>query len=72
MTLGRVKWFNPDRGYGFIETETHGNVFVHRTCLENGCGAYDLKENETVFIEVNRSFNGPQAVRLRRINAPGR
>ncbi len=68
MKIGRVKWFNQDRGYGFIETDRYKNVFVHHTCIESGCGAYDLQENEKVYLEVTRSFNGPQAVRLRRMS----
>ncbi|GBC60743.1 cold-shock protein [Desulfonema ishimotonii] len=68
MMIGRVKWFNKDKGYGFIETETYQHVFVHYTCIENGCGIQGLQENEQVMIdEIRRSVQGLQATQVRRV-----
>jgi len=65
MMQGRVKWFNLNDGYGFIETDTHRHVLFHSDCIENGSCFSDVHENDKVFIEIRTGFKGPQAVRVR-------
>jgi len=66
MAEGRVKWFNEKKGYGFIESETHGDVFVHYTGIE-GQGFRTLRELERVTFEIEDSQKGPQAVNVKKI-----
>lgn len=66
MAEGRVKWFNEKKGYGFIESETHGDVFVHYTGIE-GQGFRTLRELERVTFEIEDSPKGPQAVNVKKI-----
>ena len=63
---GRVKWFNEKKGYGFIETETHGDVFVHHSNID-ATGFRTLNEFERVSLEVEDSPKGPQAVNVKRL-----
>jgi CspA family cold shock protein len=63
MVDGRVKWFDDKKGYGFISTETHGDVFVHYTSIE-GHGFRTLKEDQSVSFEIEDSPKGPQAVKV--------
>ena len=64
MTEGRVKWFNVKKGYGFIEAENIGDVFVHYTGIE-GDGFRKLKESDKVSFEVEESPKGLQAVHVK-------
>jgi CspA family cold shock protein len=66
MAEGRVKWFNEKKGYGFIESETHGDVFVHYTGIE-GQGFRTLRELERVVFEIEDSPKGPQAVNVKKL-----
>jgi len=66
MAEGRVKWFNEKKGYGFIESETHGDVFVHYTGIE-GQGFRTLRELERVTFEIEDFQKGPQAVNVKKI-----
>jgi cold shock protein len=61
---GRVKWFNEKKGYGFIETETHGDVFVHYSNIDS-TGFRTLKELDRVTLDVETSPKGPQAVKVK-------
>ena len=64
---GTVKWFNREKGYGFITPETGGkDVFVHYSAIE-GQGFRNLEENDTVEFEVEQSPKGPQAAHVRRL-----
>jgi CspA family cold shock protein len=60
---GRVKWFNEAKGYGFIEREEGGDIFVHYTAIE-GEGFRTLKEGQTVEFEIRESEKGLQAARV--------
>jgi CspA family cold shock protein len=64
MAEGRVKWFSEKKGYGFIESETHGDVFVHYSNIE-GSGFRSLNESDQVTFEVEESPKGPQAVNVK-------
>jgi CspA family cold shock protein len=57
MPLGRVKWTNDQRGYGFINSEDH-DIFFHHSVTEN---FHDLKEGTVVFVEIVPGEKGLRA-----------
>lgn len=57
---GTVKWFNDDKGFGFIEQEDGPDVFVHHSAIQME-GFKSLKEGQKVSMEVTQSEKGPQA-----------
>lgn len=63
MTKGTVKWFNNQKGFGFITDETGKDVFVHFTGL-NMEGFKTLEENQTVEFDVVDGEKGPQATNV--------
>ena len=63
---GKVKWFNAEKGYGFIEREDGGDVFVHFSAL-NMDGFKELKDGEAVEFEVVEGEKGPQAANVVRL-----
>jgi cold shock protein len=65
---GTVKWFNADKGYGFIEREGGKDVFVHHSEIQ-GEGYRQLSEGERVTFVVTQGEKGPQASQVRRENA---
>lgn len=60
MANGTVKWFNAEKGYGFLSTETEGDVFVHFSALQMD-GYKTLKEGQTVSFQIVDGDKGPQA-----------
>jgi len=66
MPEGRVKWFNEQKGYGFIETREHGDVFVHYTAIE-AVGFRSLSEGDRVSLDVERGPKGPQAANVKKM-----
>ena len=66
MATGTVKWFNSDKGYGFISQENGPDVFVHFSAIE-GAGYRNLEENDRVEFEVNQGPKGLQASNVRRV-----
>ncbi len=60
MEEGTVKWFSERKGYGFIEQESGGDVFVHYSSI-NMSGFKTLAEGEKVSFEVEESDRGPVA-----------
>ena len=59
--LGRVKWFNAEKGYGFIEREDgNGDVFVHFSAIKEE-GFKSLQEGQTVEFDIVEGDRGPQA-----------
>lgn len=64
MTTGTVKWFNPTKGYGFIQSSAGGNdVFVHISAVEQA-GLKTLNEGQTVSFEVAENKGKSSAVNL--------
>ncbi len=67
MTIGTVKWFNGEKGFGFITQESGPDVFVHFSAI-SGTGYRNLQENDKVEFEVTTGPKGPQAQNVRVIN----
>jgi cold shock protein len=69
MALGKVKWFNDTKGFGFIVCQQTGqDVFVHHTVIE-GDGFRTLDDDETVEYEAESSPKGYKATHVRRLGA---
>ncbi len=66
MSKGKVKWFNEKKGYGFIEQEEGGDVFVHYTVVQ-GDGFKTLIQGQEVEFEVVEGEKGPQATNVVRL-----
>ncbi|HEV8560277.1 MAG TPA: cold-shock protein [Actinophytocola sp.] len=65
MAQGTVKWFNSEKGYGFIAQEGDGpDVFVHYSEIQ-GKGFRTLEENQRVEFEIGQGTKGPQAQNVR-------
>lgn len=64
MTQGTVKWFNADKGFGFISRTDGPDVFVHYSEID-GNGFRNLEENQQVEFELTEGAKGPQASRVR-------
>jgi cold shock protein len=63
MQNGKVKWFNNEKGYGFIEVEGGDDVFVHFTAIQ-GEGFKTLEEGQAVSFEIVQGNRGPQAANV--------
>jgi CspA family cold shock protein len=63
MTQGTVKWFNAEKGYGFISRTDGPDVFVHYSEID-GYGFRSLEENQHVEFEVAQGPKGPQATHV--------
>ena len=65
MAQGTVKWFNADKGFGFIAQDGGGeDVFVHFSAIQSS-GYKSLDENQKVEFEVTQGPKGPQAENIR-------
>ncbi|MGZ9582970.1 cold shock domain-containing protein [Paenibacillus marinisediminis] len=60
---GTVKWFNAEKGYGFISTEGGEDVFVHYSAIETD-GFKTLEEGQAVEFEISEGNRGPQAANV--------
>jgi CspA family cold shock protein len=67
MTVGSVKWFNAEKGFGFITPDDGGaDVFVHHSAIQME-GYRDLSEGQRVEFEVTQGQKGPQASNVRSV-----
>jgi CspA family cold shock protein len=64
MATGTVKWFNSEKGYGFISEEGGPDVFVHFSAI-SGSGYRNLEEKQKVEFDVTQGQKGPQATNVR-------
>ncbi len=60
MAVGKVKWFNDSKGFGFIERKEGGEIFVHWTAI-HADGHKSLSEGQEVEFDVYEGPKGPQA-----------
>ena len=68
MATGTVKWFNSEKGYGFISQDKGPDVFVHYSAIK-GDGYRNLEENEKVEFDVNQGPKGLQAANVVRVGS---
>ena len=64
MAQGTVKWFNGDKGYGFIAVEGGPDIFVHVSAI-TGSGYRSLEEGQKVEFDITQGQKGPQAENVR-------
>lgn len=67
-TTGTVNWFNDAKGYGFIKSEAHENIFVHYSAIM-GPGFKTLAEGQSVTFELVTGPKGPQAMNVEKETA---
>ncbi|MBR3358922.1 MAG: cold-shock protein [Solobacterium sp.] len=60
MATGKVKWFNAEKGYGFITTDEGRDIFVHFSAIQQD-GYRTLDEGQSVTFDITESDRGPQA-----------
>ncbi len=66
LAQGTVKWFNAEKGFGFITQDAGGDVFVHYSAIESS-GYRSLNEGDRVQFEVTQGPKGPQAKAVSKI-----
>ena len=66
MEQGKVKWFNSEKGFGFIERDNGNDVFVHFSAIL-GEGYKTLEEGQVVNFEVEEGARGPQAANVEKL-----
>ena len=66
METGKVKWFNADKGFGFIAKDSGGDVFVHFSAIESE-GFKTLEDGQAVTFDVVEGAKGPQAANVRKV-----
>ena len=68
MTTGKIKWFNPAKGFGFIENDTGGkDVFLHVSALEKP-GIETLQEGQAVSFEIGENRGKENAINIKTVN----
>ncbi|QQE76727.1 cold-shock protein CspD [Brevibacillus composti] len=66
MVIGKVKWFNAEKGFGFIEREDGDDVFVHFSAIQ-GNGFKSLEEGQSVEFDIVEGNRGPQAANVNKL-----
>jgi len=66
MANGIVKWFNDKKGYGFIENDEGGDVFVHHSDII-GVGFKSLADGDRVTFDVEQGDRGPKATNVKKV-----
>lgn len=66
MSTGKVKWFNAEKGYGFITSDDGTDVFVHYSAIQTD-GYRSLDEGQAVSFDVTTGDRGPQASNVSKI-----
>ena len=67
MPTGKIKWFNPTKGYGFIENDAGGkDVFLHISALEES-GIDTLQEGEAVSFEIGENRGKENAISVKKV-----
>ena len=69
MTTGKIKWFNPTKGYGFIEQEGK-DVFLHASALEKA-GIETLKEGEEIEFDIGENKGKENAINIKKVGNEG-
>ncbi|WP_407653372.1 cold-shock protein CspD [Brevibacillus ruminantium] len=64
--IGKVKWFNAEKGFGFIEREDGDDVFVHFSAIQ-GSGFKSLEEGQSVEFDIVEGNRGPQAANVNKL-----
>jgi CspA family cold shock protein len=66
-TTGTVKWFDTERGYGFISCNNGNDVFVHHSQVKEKGSDKDLHENESVTFDVEDGVKGQMAINVQKL-----
>ncbi len=66
MAQGTVKWFNAEKGFGFISTENGQDIFAHFSAIQTN-GFKTLEEGQKVAFDVEEGQRGPQAVNITKL-----
>lgn len=64
---GVVKWFDVEKGYGFISCDKGNDVFVHHSQIKEKSSEKDLHENENVTFNIQEGVKGPMAVNVQKL-----
>ena len=70
MSNGKIKWFNPTKGYGFIEQEGSKDIFLHVSALEQA-GISTLKEGEEIEFEIGENKGRENAINVKKVAVAG-
>ena len=70
MTTGKIKWFNPTKGYGFIENEGSKDVFLHVSALEKA-GIETLEEGQEIEFDIGENKGRENAINVKKIEVDG-
>ena len=66
MPSGTIKWFDEKKGYGFIENDDGGDIFVHHTGIQ-GSGFKTLSDGDRVSFDIEQGDKGPKAVNVMKV-----